>query len=657
MGRESIDAVRTGVARVRRAARRAPGVLAVTLALIGSTAPVGPRASDTAAPTSVSPHVWHGVAEVVALGDTHGSYEPVLALLQRLGLANDVGQWSGGRTHLVLVGDLVDRGPRERDLLDLVRELVRQAELVGGRVHVLLGNHEIFALVRDLRYVAPEAYRGWKSLERREDREAAWERYVEREGAVSAGDRRRLREVFDAAHPPGYFGRMRALEPGGVYGDWLLKRPSMIRINGSVFVHGGLTEASAALGYAGVSRGVREAVRSFWEARRVLERAGRIDPFDNYQRAMQTAAAVSADDTDPDLQAAARRMRAFVESPAAAVDGPLWYRGISIEDERLERGPVQRVLAALDAERLVLGHSITAGKTITSRFGGSVLRADVGLAYGADPQALYLAGRTAKVFNLATGRLTDPSPEHPGGEGWVDDFGEFTDVRLERFLESASIADVRELGRGSTRPLLVVLERGDVRKRAVLKRVDVSAEGELPADRWHHEVAAYRLDRLLDLDLVPVTVERDAGEHGTGSLQWWVTGAIDELSVERYDLAREIHPPLAPSIARIPLWDALIANVDRRPTDVLYVPRAGQVLLIDHSKAFTLETTVERWLGPGPCEAEFGFLFALRGLREREVRRQLSPWLDETQIEALLARRASILDRCTPAPASAPPDS
>lgn len=628
---------------------RRSGVLAGAVALCLLVPTV--RAAGT--PTA---HVWTEVPEIVALGDTHGSFAPVVRMLRRLGLVDDDLQWSGGTTHLVMVGDLLDRGEGERDLLDLARDLVRQAETSGGRVHVLLGNHEVFALVRDLRYVAPEAYRGWASLERPHDREDAWERYVEREGAVSAGDRRRLREVFDAAHPPGYFGRMRALEPGGDYGDWLLDRPSMIRINDTVFVHGGLTEETAALGFEGVSRAVRDAVRSFWAARRELERAGRIDPFDNYERAMQAAAGVAADAGEkPDLREAARRMRAFVESPAAAMDGPLWYRGNALEDERLEREQVRRALESLEAERLVLGHSITGAKTITSRLGGTVLRADVGLVHGAEPQALYLAGRTAKVFHLDSGRLSDPAPEHPGGEGWVDDFGEFTDVRLERFLESAEIGEVRELGRGSTRPLLVVLERGDVRRRAVLKTVDEPAGENRPADRWRHEVAAYRLDRLLDLDLVPVTVQRDAGPHGTGSLQWWVTGAIDELSVDRYGLAEEIHPPVATSIARIPLWDALIANPDRKPSDVLYVPRAGQLLLIDHSKAFGLDAGVERWLGDGPCEADFGFLYALRGLGEKERVRRLGAWLDAAQLDALEARRAAILERCTPANAPGGP--
>ena len=67
-------------------------------------------------------------------------------------------KWVGGKSHFVLCGDLVDRGPDDRAILDLVRRLQKEAKSAGGVVHVLLGNHEVMNLIRDLRYVTDGGY-------------------------------------------------------------------------------------------------------------------------------------------------------------------------------------------------------------------------------------------------------------------------------------------------------------------------------------------------------------------------------------------------------------------------------------------------------------------------------------------------------------------
>jgi len=89
---------------------------------------------------------WSGVRRVVAVGDVHGSHYRLVMLLRGAGLVDAKLAWSGGVDHLVLCGDLLDRGPQERPLMDLVRRLQSQAEAAGGHVHVLLGNHE--AMIR-----------------------------------------------------------------------------------------------------------------------------------------------------------------------------------------------------------------------------------------------------------------------------------------------------------------------------------------------------------------------------------------------------------------------------------------------------------------------------------------------------------------------------
>ena len=87
-------------------------------------------------------------AQVVGLGDVHGAYDRLVALLLTGGLIRKAGgqpagyAWTGGNRVLVSVGDLINKGDRAMDVIDLMRSLETQAQAAGGAVVVTLGNHE-----------------------------------------------------------------------------------------------------------------------------------------------------------------------------------------------------------------------------------------------------------------------------------------------------------------------------------------------------------------------------------------------------------------------------------------------------------------------------------------------------------------------------------
>src|SRR5262249_24293466 len=93
---------------------------------------------------------------VVAIADIHGDLDAFVGILQRAQLIDPGKHWAGGRAILVQIGDLLDRGPKVRDVMDLLMSLQREAQRQGGRVVVLMGNHEAMNLFRDLRYVSNE---------------------------------------------------------------------------------------------------------------------------------------------------------------------------------------------------------------------------------------------------------------------------------------------------------------------------------------------------------------------------------------------------------------------------------------------------------------------------------------------------------------------
>src|SRR5262245_66200338 len=98
---------------------------------------------------------WNNVERVVAIGDVHGAYDRLVEILKVAGIVDNELRWIGGRTHVVQLGDIVDRGDDSRKALDLVRRLERPAQAAGGAWHQLMGNHEVARMLGDLRLGRP----------------------------------------------------------------------------------------------------------------------------------------------------------------------------------------------------------------------------------------------------------------------------------------------------------------------------------------------------------------------------------------------------------------------------------------------------------------------------------------------------------------------
>ena len=116
----------------RRRPGRAPASAAGFVAVLALTLAVGAPWGTTVL-GATSKWEWDGVGRLVAIGDVHGRHDQLAAILQAAGLADDLLRWTGGKDHLVLCGDLIDRGPDDRAILDLVRRLQKQAESAHPR--------------------------------------------------------------------------------------------------------------------------------------------------------------------------------------------------------------------------------------------------------------------------------------------------------------------------------------------------------------------------------------------------------------------------------------------------------------------------------------------------------------------------------------------
>ena len=214
-------------------------------------------------------------SRLIAIGDIHGAGAGIRALLQHTGLIDAQLRWTGGQATLVQTGDFLDRGRETRATMDLLMRLEKEAPKDGGRVEILLGNHETMNLMANVRDATPEIFASFATAESVRRQEAAYRDYVEFVEARTASLGRPLpgpqtREAWMDTHPIGFVEYMEALGPDGSYGRWLRSRPVAVTINDTLFLHGGLSLENDAASTSEMVARAKDEIERFDDYRRHL---------------------------------------------------------------------------------------------------------------------------------------------------------------------------------------------------------------------------------------------------------------------------------------------------------------------------------------------------------------------------------------------------
>jgi hypothetical protein len=326
---------------------RSVGLVIAAVALLGG----GAKAADPAP------------QRIVAVGDLHGDYDAWIDVARGAGLIDARKNWIGGKTLLVQLGDVTDREPDSLKIIRHLMQLQRTAPRSGGRVIVLLGNHEAMNLLGDLRYTTPGEFAEFatsKSAQRREELYQANRAQIE--AAYRARDPKLTPEAIHDAWikvtPLGWVEQREAWKPDGEIGRWARNNPAVLKIGDTLFAHGGISAE-----YAKFS----------------------LDKIN----ARAASAMATVDDSD-----------ASILNDAL---GPLWYRGLILKNDpealgaRGNRPPpdleLETVLRAYGVKRLVVGHTPSrAGIIITPD--GKLARIDTGMSryYGGPLTYLEIIG-------------------------------------------------------------------------------------------------------------------------------------------------------------------------------------------------------------------------------------------------------------------------
>lgn len=303
---------------------------------------------------------------IIAVGDLHGDYSAWMDIARAAGLVDAANHWAGGRTTLVQLGDIADRGPDSLKIIRSLQQLQAEAPRAGGRVFVILGNHEAMNLLGDFRYTTPGEYAAFvddRSPARRE------QLYVRLREQLESAARKtnpnatpsQVRGAWLARTPLGWVEHRDAWSYRGDLGRWASRNSAIGKVGDTLFVHGGISA----------------------EYSRV--------PLDDVNRRIAAA------------------MRSAQGGPGSVLEdplGPLWYRGLAAADpdaaavRSAMRSPalppdqeLTAVLAAYGAKRLVIGHTPSlAGIFISTD--GRLARIDTGISryYGGPVSWLEIVG-------------------------------------------------------------------------------------------------------------------------------------------------------------------------------------------------------------------------------------------------------------------------
>jgi len=255
-----------------------------------------------------------------------------------------------------------------------------------------------------------------------------------------------------------------------------------------------------------------------------------------------------------------------------------------------------------------------------------------------------MANRNIAHLILATaltlaGTLT--AQQATGFENW-------TDEQKEEFLRTATIVETDDVSVGITQPLRATLRQGDLVHYAHIQRINEQAPfKDLPTGRevnfrdyWGFNIAAYRLDRLLGLGIVPVAVERKY-RGTTAAFSWWIDD-IQMMEKERWQ--QSIEPPDREAwnqqMFRVRVFNKLTHNTDPNLGNVL-IDSDWKIWLVDYTRAFRIQTNILR---PKSLTRIYRDLLEhMQALDSETVKSVLGDSLSKREQRAILERRDKIV--------------
>ncbi len=404
---------------------------------------------------------------VVAIADVHNDFDDFVAILRRTGLVDKQNHWAGGKTTFVQVGDLLDRGPKPREVMDLMMALEKEAVQAGGRVVGLLGNHEVMNIMGDLRYVTPVNYASFADGNSEKRQKAAYEEYVKWRGSHTSllaelPQQMELTEAeWMARHPAGFIEQREAFGPKGEYGRWLRGHAVVAEIDGTIFLHGGIHPDLVKTRLDAMNNRIHDEIKAFDASKEYLQNEKVILPFFNLQeinnvlQAEVIAELKSRVHVSDERQAKIKEFLRHEDWFSVRVDGPLWFRGYDQWNEEEGAAKASKLLEDYKATHIVVGHTVQKSGRIRPRFGNKVFLIDTGMLSSYYPGgrasaleicgdakfiAVYLDQQVVLLDSAGSSPQNGGLGEHPGAGDGATGSGKAAVLPAERICSPTTAA-------------------------------------------------------------------------------------------------------------------------------------------------------------------------------------------------------------------------
>jgi len=224
--------------------------------------------------------------------------------------------------------------------------------------------------------------------------------------------------------------------------------------------------------------------------------------------------------------------------------------------------------------------------------------------------------------------------------------------KWEEFLKTAEITGHRDIGEGVTKPIQLFLKKGDIEGSGVWKNPKGMREGFL--EGWQYEIAAYEMDKLLELNMTPPTVEKKF-KGKSGSIQLWVEHEYSLLDIMEQKIP---YPPASHADHSSKMkyltraFDSLIANEDRTQQNI-FLTKDWRMILIDHSRSFRSSKKFTKQLMFGKNgirgrklirQLPRAFVEKIKALDFDNIKKAVGPYLKDKEIKAILLRKKLLLE-------------
>jgi hypothetical protein len=261
-----------------------------------------------------------------------------------------------------------------------------------------------------------------------------------------------------------------------------------------------------------------------------------------------------------------------------------------------------------------------------------------------------LSGISAALIS-GTLLAQQPAPAPPPAAASVQTAPALSDTQIEEFLLHAKVLKTRSIKKGITGSLRATLSDGKLTHDAHIQTVDehqqqfTGANGGVEfdfRDSWTFNLAGYRIDRLIGMNMVPVSVARHWA-YSEAAYTWWLDDVVMDEEARR---SKKAEPPNVETwnqqMQMVRVFDQLIANIDRNLGNLM-ITKDWRLWPIDHTRAF--RTNHELKTPANVTRADRAVVERMKSLDRESLRRATGKYLTTFQIDAVLARRDAILRR------------